>query len=157
MENQTEFIKELLTETLSRIGVPAGVSITNDAENIRAEITAENPGLLIGYHGEALSSLQLFLSLAAFKKFGEWSHLTLDVGGYRREREDKLKGLTLRAVDKVRFLCRPVVLPPMTSFERRVVHTVVAEMPDVASESTGEGRDRRVVISLKTENKVSSQ
>lgn len=152
MEKKEKFIKELLEEVLRRLGVTATVSVVPEEDRFKVEILSENLGLLIGYHGEVLSSLQLFLSLAAYNKFGEWVSLIVDAGGYRKEREERLKGLAQRAIDKVRFLAQPIELPPMSPHERRIIHLTVSEQEDVLSESVGEDRERRVVVKLKKSN-----
>jgi spoIIIJ-associated protein len=101
---------------------------------------------IIGYHGEGLSGLQLFLNLAAHKKLGEWRRILVDIGGYRREREQKLYELAQRTADRVRFLQTPVTLNPMPAFERRLVHLALTGDDTIETESVGEGWERRVVV-----------
>lgn len=153
-DSKLEFLKTTATAILNHLGISAEIKAAKDekGEAYLLDLTGEGLGALIGYHGEVLSSLQLILSLAAYRKFGEWLPLTVDADNYRKEREGKLRTLAESAVDKVRFLLRPVSLPPMPAYERRVVHMVIAEFDDVVSESAGEGRDRHVVVSLKDSN-----
>lgn len=152
MDEKQEFLQKTTEEILLRLGVAAKASLfLGEDKRYFLEIDGHDLGALIGYHGEALSSLQLVLSLAVYRRFNEWVPLTADAGGYRLEREEKLKSLTQRTVDKVRFLSREIPLPPLPALERRIVHTQVAEFPDIVSESRGEGRERHVVLRLRQE------
>ncbi|MEK7611465.1 MAG: R3H domain-containing nucleic acid-binding protein [Patescibacteria group bacterium] len=146
-----EFLKTTAAEILKHLGIPAEVNACRDekGEVYQLDLSGTDLGVLIGYHGEGLSSLQLLLGLAAYRQFGEWLSLVVDADNYRKGREEKLRALAEGAMDKVRFLLRPVALPPLPANERRVVHMIIAEFADVVSESNGEGRDRHVVIKIR--------
>jgi len=149
MSETAETIKNTASELLGKMGVePDEVKIEEDDEgNFKVVIDAEeDSGVLIGYHGGNLNSLQRILSLICYKDFGEWRRVIVDVSGYRDERRARLEELAENAAKRVRFLQDPVTLPPMSSFERRIVHMKVSETPGVWTESTGEGRERMVVI-----------
>lgn len=141
-------IKSIVDEFFSYLGfnVEANVSYEEGSYNVLLK-SINDPAIFIGYHGDTLNSLQTIISLLLYKKFGETVPLVLDIDGYRKERIEKLKSLAVRFCDKARFLTTPQTLPPMNAFERRIVHMAVSEIPDMKSESVGEGRDRRVVIS----------
>lgn len=149
-EDKTKIIEGLTQETLEKIGVAAGVVVAeNEDKSFKIDISGEDLGALIGFHGEGVSSLQLFLNLVAHKKIGEWRRVLVDIGGYRKEREQKLYELAQRAADRVRFLQTPVTLSPMPAFERRLVHLALGEEEGVETESIGEGWERRVVVKPK--------
>lgn len=146
-ENKTKIVEDLVKEVLGKIGVAAGVAVAeNEDGGFKVDVSGQDLGALIGYHGEALSSLQLFLNLVVHKKIGEWRRVLVDIGSYRQEREQKLFELAHRTADRVRFLQTPVSLNPMPAFERRLVHLALAEEGGVETESTGEGWERRVVV-----------
>jgi spoIIIJ-associated protein len=96
-----------------------------------------------------LNALQTLLSHFVFNENGEWAHVVLDINGYRDSRREKIEEMVRNFIDRVRFHNSEVELPAMNAFERRQVHTFVSEYPDIVSESTGEGRNRRVVLKLK--------
>lgn len=148
-KERVEFIRQLTEEILTRLKVAASVSVVTEEEQVKVEVSSPELGLIIGYHGEGLLGLQLILNLAFYNRFGEWVGILVDAGGYRQEREEKIKRLAQWAVDKARFLSRAVALPPMPAFERRVAHLAVAREDDVFSESSGEGQERHVVVKLK--------
>lgn len=71
-----------------------------------------------------------------------------DINNYRREREALITELARAAAQKVLATKNALSLPPMNSYERRLVHTALALHPDVATESLGTGRDRYVMIKI---------
>ena len=114
--------------------------------NISPENREENLGVLIGFRGETLRSLQTILALMVNRDHEDWYKIAVDVGGYRLLHDEKLRALAQRTAEKTLFLKEPVVLLPMSAYERRVIHLQIAETKGVMSESTGEGRERRVVV-----------
>lgn len=146
-EDKAKIVEELVKEVLGKIRVSAGVAVAeNEDESFKVDIRGDDLGALIGFHGEGLSSLQLFLNLAVHKKVGEWRRVFLDIGGYRAEREQKIYELAQRTADRARFLQTPITLAPMPAFERRLVHLALANDDTIGTESVGEGWERRVVI-----------
>ncbi len=146
-EGKLKVVKEVAEKILEKMGMPAEFSVEEGKdEEIEVDVRGDDLGALIGYHGETLSSLQLFLNLVLYRRVGEWKRVLVDIGGYRQERERKLGELAQRAADKARFLREPVILNPMPSFERRLVHMALSEDETVETESTGEGWERRVIV-----------
>ena len=146
--NITDTIEKFTTELLDLLGIDyQDVEVVEEDDSFCVNISCEeDSGMLIGYHGQSLDAFQKLLSLFCYKSTGEWQHILVDVEGYRAERENSLRELAENAANRARFLNEPVALSPMNSYERRLVHTAVGELEDVRTESTGEGRDRRVVI-----------
>ncbi len=152
MNELEQAITEFVEKILFFIGVVASVDViidTADEETYHVTLSGDDLGLVIGYHGEGISSFQNVLSLMVFKKFGKYYHLVVDVNGYRREREEKIKDMVKNAVDRVKFSERPFELPPMVAFERRLAHLEASKFEGVASESVGDGYSRRVVVKKK--------
>ncbi len=112
----------------------------------RIILEGENLGIVIGRRGETLDALQYLASLAA-NSGNEFFRVTLDTGNYREKREQTLKSLARRVSSQVVRTGRSRALEPMNPYERRIIHTEVQGIDGVESNSTGEGRNRRVVIS----------
>ncbi len=151
-QNLENLIRETVEKILFFIGVVASVDVVADVseENtFHINLSGDDLGVVIGYHGEGLASLQHILNLIVGTSSEKWPHLIVDVNGYRRDREEKVKEMTKGAIDRVKFSMRPVELPPMVAFDRRIAHLVVSETEGVASESVGVGYNRRVVITPK--------
>lgn len=143
--------KEITEELLKLLLLEAKVEVSEDQENkaINVAIDTEEPGILIGYHGETLSSLQLMLGIMVSKKINEWVRVVVNVGDYREKREEVLKRMALSAAQKAKFSQEPVTLPPLSGNERRIIHLALTDNPDVITESEGEGEERRVVVKPK--------
>ena len=110
------------------------------------KVSGEHMGALIGRRGETMESLSYLASLVVNRMEGPYVKLGLDVGGYRNKREDDLSALARRIADRVIRTGCYYEMEPMNPYERHIIHTAVAEIEGVRSESKGEGRDRRVVI-----------
>ena len=110
------------------------------------KVSGEHMGALIGRRGETMESLSYLASLVVNRMEGPYVKLGLDVGGYRNKREDDLSALAKRIADRVIRTGCYYEMEPMNPYERHIIHTAVAEIEGVRSESKGEGPDRRVVI-----------
>jgi spoIIIJ-associated protein len=92
-----------------------------------------------------VNALQELTRIAVQTKTGSFSRLILDIGGSREAREAELGVLVGKAVERIEEGAESASLPPMSSYERKLVHDIVAER-GFSSESEGEGRDRHTVI-----------
>ncbi len=119
-----------------------------DARSGRAYLSvssSEAPSLRVLSKPETVTALQELTRLAVQAKTGRFSRLILDIGGSRDARAGELAALVDRAVARLEEGAASALLPPMSSYERKLVHDIVAERGFV-SESEGEGRDRHTVI-----------
>lgn len=143
-------VKEIAEELLNKLTVTASVEVSGEDGGIHLDIAGEDLGILIGFHGETLAALQLILSLALYKRLGKWNPVVVDVGGWRKRREEQLRKLAERMAERVKFTNEEQALPPMASFERRIIHLALSDNPNVTTQSRGEGRERRVVVKPRT-------
>ncbi len=95
---------------------------------------------------DTVNALQELTRLAVQTKTGVFSRLILDVGGSREARQGELAQLVNDAVARITPDSPTADLPAMSSYERKIVHDIVAELGFVSA-SVGEGRDRHTVIS----------
>ena len=109
-------------------------------------VTGEHMGALIGRRGETMESLSYLASLVINRMEGPYVKLGLDVGGYRNKREDDLSALAKRIADRVIRTGCYYEMEPMNPYERHIIHTAVADIEGVRSESKGEGPTRHIVI-----------
>ena len=149
MEELNKIVKEEAELLLEKIGSKGSVEVSEGEDSINLHIDTDENALLIGKHGNTLSSLELILSLIVAKKVGEFKRIVIEVGGYRQAREDYLKDLAGRLRDEVVETGNEKTVRGLKPWERRVVHMHLAEDPDVVSESEGEDRDRVLVIKKK--------
>ena len=102
--------------------------------------------ILIGEHGNNLGAIEHIVKKIVRKKYDEEHKFTLDINDYRMRRLDDLKQDVKAAAKEVRLYSKEVPLRPMSSFERRIVHLLLAEYPDIATESVGREPSRLVII-----------
>ncbi|MGD8744505.1 MAG: R3H domain-containing nucleic acid-binding protein [Candidatus Woesebacteria bacterium] len=148
--NNVELISTSIENIFDHLGISPNISIEAQDENIyNVFIEGDDLNWLIGYRGQSLEGLQTLLGLIALREAGEWLTIIVDINGYRNRKAERIEDLTKKLIDKVRFFEEEVPMPTMTPWERRQVHVLVSEYPDIESESTGEGRRRRVVLKPK--------
>ena len=123
------------------------VTAKETAEDIYFEIISEEDyGNIIGRRGETLDALQYLTRLFVNRSEDNNKRVALNVGDYRKRREETLRGLAKRQASKVTKYGRSSALEPMNPYERRIIHTAIQEIDGVTSHSVGEGDRRRVVI-----------
>ena len=110
------------------------------------KVSGEHMGALIGRRGETMESLSYLASLVVNRMEGPYVKLGLDVGGYRNKREDDLSALAGRIADRVIRTGCYYEMEPMNPYERHIIHTAIAEIDGVRSESKGDGPARHVVL-----------
>ena len=140
----TEYLKSIL------VGMgfsDAKVTVKETDEDLFFEITSEEDyGNIIGRRGETLDALQYLTRLYVNRADKDGKRVALNVGDYRKRREETLKALAKRQAQRAIKYRRSCVLEPMNPYERRIIHTAVQEIEGVSSHSVGEGENRRVVI-----------
>lgn len=152
-ENKTEdtigVIKKYLQELLLLLKVEAEASVEEKEEIVYIQLETSQPGVLIGYHGETLSSLQFLLGIAAYRHFGKRIKIVVNIGDYRQRRKEILERLAFNVAEKVKETGQSQSLMPMSSFERRIIHLALANDDRVETVSEGEGQLRHVVVKPK--------
>ena len=147
----TGFIEKLIKD----IGLKAEVSVEDTKDELMVNITGDNLGALIGFHGETLESLQLLTSLFLNKTRGEkeeWKRVTVDIGNWRKERSGALVNQIEGSVNELQqHDLERLTLPSMSASQRREVHVIVSEkFPGFGTESEGEEPNRRIVLFKKS-------
>lgn len=147
-------IKEAVQSLLSLIGVSGDVAVVEDKENdaFLVDIKTEDAAILIGRHGETIDALQTILGQIIFKKSGEWKRVIVDVDGYRDKQKDVLAAMANQIADRAKETGQPQSIFDLTAGQRRIVHMVLTEDPEVETLSEGDGRDRHIVVKLKTKS-----
>jgi spoIIIJ-associated protein len=140
--------QEFLEELLQAMGFEAEVRASHAGDDTyRLEMYGPEMGGLIGRQGSTLSALQYLLTLVVSKRSGQRARVMLDAEGYRSRREETLRQNALDLAEQVKESGQECVLDPMSAFDRRIVHTSLADDPDIFTYSEGEEPERCVVIS----------
>jgi spoIIIJ-associated protein len=152
-ESCASFVRELV----SLMGVHCDVTYDTENAEINIYINGEDAGQIIGYRGEVLDAIQYFALMLANKSGEkEFIRVQLDAGNYRKKRKETLALLARRLAAKTARSGRRTVLEPMNPFERRVIHTTLANDKEVTTQSEGEGKYRHVVIIPVAEEKYNN-
>jgi len=139
-----------LKEMLENMQIEAQIEMKRKSENeiLYTVNTSENP-LLIGKNGKTLENVQFYIRNLVNIYTSEKLIVLVDIGGYKANRKKQLEILatkTAKSVAKTRIAAK---LQPMNAYERRIIHTKLAEWRDVATISEGEGQTRYLVIKPK--------
>lgn len=148
--------KEFLEGILQQMGFSGKVSIIGREENkINLGIDSEYSAIIIGKKGKNLDAIQLLLNVYA-GRFSGSPRVILDTENYRVRREESLVRLAMRSAEQVRRSKRSKLLEPMNPFERRVIHTTLNDMDDIATKSDGDGLLKQVRIIYRGRGEQSS-
>ncbi|MGA2967767.1 MAG: R3H domain-containing nucleic acid-binding protein [Candidatus Levyibacteriota bacterium] len=149
MAKTNKKLEKIIKNFFTSLGVDAEMEIVDDKEAIAITLETEDTGMVIGYHGETLEALQLVLSLILAKENGEFKRVSIEAGDYKKNRTEWLERLALDAKERALSQGKEVYLSELKSWERRVVHLLLQDDKEVTSESSGEGKDRVLVIKPK--------
>lgn len=150
LEPEGDFEIKLLNfveDLIEKMDYPGSAYVCYRNENkIRIMIESEHSGILIGKKGKNLDAIQLLVNVYAGKLMEEPKRIIIDVEKYRERRESNLVKLALRTAEQVRRTKRSKLLEPMNPFERRIIHTALNDMEDIATKSDGEGLLKQVRV-----------
>lgn len=110
------------------------------------DVTAPNLAVLIGRHGRTLESLQTMFSLIVSRRLGFRYPVVVDIEGYKSRRNDKVTSMAHSAAAHAVRRHGSVALPPMSAYERRLVHIALRDNAAVETHSEGVDPERRVVV-----------
>lgn len=145
-----ENVKNFLDDFISKLPTnDLKYEIKRDKSDLLVNITGEDTGYLIGYRGNVLNSIQIILNNIANKGINERVRILLNIGGYKEKREKDLKELADKIAGTVIRKRKAITLEPMSSYERKIIHSRLQENTKVETHSIGEEPNRRIVVSLK--------
>ncbi|MCD6225783.1 KH domain-containing protein [bacterium] len=144
LKKEAEELLKLLGEEDFSLAIEEG----EDKEKI-LRITTASPGSLIGYRGRTLEAFQLILKLILSQQTGEWSPVLVEVNDYREKQKERLYRKLQRMGEEVLTTGKPVSLPPMPAYKRRLVHLFFSDSGNLTTVSEGEGEQRHVIIKPK--------
>jgi len=141
--------KDFLSKIMSIMQLDVDIALVEKDEKILININGNDLGILIGKRGETLDAIQYLVNLSANKNIEKRKRIFIDIEGYRKRREETLKKLAYKLADKARQRGRNVILEPMNSMERRIIHTALQGRDDIYTFSEGEEPYRKIIISPK--------
>jgi spoIIIJ-associated protein len=138
---------EFLQGVIERMGYPCSLKLASrEQERVVIDIASEASGMIIGRKGKNLDALQVLCNVYAGRIIGRHFKVVLDAENYRSRREQSLMELARRTGEQVRRSRGSKLLEAMNPFERRVIHTTLSGLRDVATISEGEGLYKKVRV-----------
>ena len=146
LEEEGDVAADYLEELLDIYDLDGDIDIDVRQGRAHLAITAsQDSNLRLISKPETVEALQELTRLAVQVKTKSFSRLILDIGGSRQAKVEELTAIANRVITKVQDRGESVAMRPMSSYERKIVHDIVAEA-GLVSESEGEGRDRHIVV-----------
>jgi len=138
---------------LLEVSAAMGLNVTLERQDedgiVKLDIKGSDLGLLIGRRGQTLDSLQYLVNIVANRHSDRHLRIVLDAEQFRERRRKTLESLSDRIAGRVAKTRKEMVLEPMTSAERKIIHSRLQNHPEVRTYSQGEEPYRRVVIAPK--------
>ncbi|MDM8365353.1 RNA-binding cell elongation regulator Jag/EloR [Bacillus thuringiensis] len=141
--------EEYLRNVIHNMGVEVEISKIVKGREIEFTISGDDVGVLIGKRGNTLNCLQYLTKLVANRNTKQYIGITLDAENYRSKRKSTLESLSYRLAKQVSNTKKRVILEPMPSFERKIIHQALSNHQGIKTTSEGNEPHRHVVISPK--------
>ena len=145
-DDVVEYIKELVKELINNMGLTCNLETKKRENGLNITIISDNNSILIGKNGRTLDAITQVVKHAVFNEINETFPVVIDVGEYKQAREQKLERMAKKVAREVAYTKIAAKLDPMNSYERRIVHSILADNKKVTTESEGEEPNRCVVI-----------
>ncbi len=153
-DDPSETIKLFLQDILSQMGLSPEVEVTEENRYYNANIECNDSSLIIGRRGEVLKSLQYLTSQVVSRAYNTRIRVFLDTENYRQKHRKQLEELAKKTAEKVVTAKRDFMLDPMSSYDRRIIHTVLQNENNVSTYSVGDEPNRKVVISFEKDGRM---
>ena len=145
------FIKETISDIIRKMSAEGNLEVRRREENITITIFSDNNAILIGKNGKNMSALQLIIRQMVNAKLSKPLSIIIDVGNYKEKRARNIEYLAKKLAREAYKTKTEITMDSMNSYERRIVHSILADDKYVYTESIGEEPNRKVVIKLKEE------
>ena len=142
---QVKMATDYLSKVLSLMGIAAELKADTSHGSIDIDVVTDDASV-IGHRGEVLDALQILAKRAAEEGDDKFVHVNVDSRNYRVKREQSLVALANRMAAKCVRTGRKVVLEPMSSTHRKIIHAALTDNDKVITKSEGKDPNRKVVI-----------
>jgi len=142
-------IQILIQNLLEKMSCSGSVDFIEYPENLFFSIHTTDGNILIGENGDRLRALNhvvhKIVEREAYAGSDDFKFF-IDVNDYQKQKIEEIKDLARLSAQRVRYFKKEVEMRPMNAYERRIIHATLTEYPDISTQSTGAGDERRVVI-----------
>ncbi len=145
----SEYLKSYLNELLNNMNIEANYEVKVREGRINIKMFSSKNSILIGKNGQTLKALTNILKQVVYKDLEVYPYILLDVEDYKEKQEKRLERLAKSIAREVRTTGAEIAMDNMNSYERRIVHNVLAKYEDLDTSSEGEEPNRHIVVKLK--------
>ncbi len=145
-DSMADKMKEFFNKTLEHMGLVSRAEVEERNNTLYVNIQGEDSGVAIGYRGEALDAFQYLALTFLNEQKGEFKKIVVDCENYREKRKETLMALAQRLAEKSVRLQRKIALEPMNPYERRVIHSALANSEFASTQSEGDEPNRYIII-----------
>lgn len=144
-------IKKEVEELIKKIIDQYEIEVKEEEGRYLVLVKTEEAASLIGRYGETIRAIQKIIEVILYKKFQSPTQILVNVNDYREKQKEKLEELARRIAEEVKKEKKQASLGKLFSFERKIIHEFIAKnYPDLESYSEGEGKERKLIIKLKS-------
>jgi len=147
----TEYIKNYIKNIAKLMNIEINIEVKNRDKNLSFLLISNQNNLLIGKNGKTIDALQTIIKKAVYIKTNIYINFTIDVGNYKKNQMSKIEQLAKKVARDVAKSKIEVQLDSMNSYERRIIHSILADDKYVCTQSYGEEPNRYIVIKPKGE------
>lgn len=146
----TEDIKNIISGLIKATGSAHDEIIVEQGDGglTRFSVKTKDSGILIGREGQNFSALNHLVKRIVSQKYPD-AQFIFDINDYQNQNIEMIKNKAVLFAERARSFETNVEMEPMSSYERMIIHSALAETPDIETESVGQGPTRRVVIKFK--------
>ncbi len=146
-------IVDFLAGLTEKMGYPSQIKIMyREEDKLGIKLDSEHANILIGKKGKNLDAIQVLANVVASRQVEGEFKVVIDTENYRSRREEALVRLAEKVGDQVKRTKKSRLLEPMNPFERRLIHTALADISELETKSEGEGLYKQVRISYRGYN-----
>ncbi len=140
------FADDYIKRCLHALGLEGSTEAKYEDGVIKLNIVTAKNKNVIGRNGDTLRSINELTRSACFNRFGGHYRILLNCDGYKEVKYSKFVSVARRYARDVQRTHETIILDPMTSDERRIIHQALSDMPNIKTQSLGTGHKRHVTI-----------
>jgi spoIIIJ-associated protein len=142
-------VKAFVERTLTAMGVPLEISMSDTADSVRIDLSGEQGEVLLRRRAESLDALQHIVNTAFRRELNDDRTFVVDCLDYRRGKDAELRQMVRFMMERAKSSGTPQEMGPLNPYARRLVHITVAEDPQMSSESIGDAFLKTVIIAVR--------
>jgi spoIIIJ-associated protein len=142
-------VKEFVERTLTAMGVPLQISISETPDSVRIDLSGDQGDVLLRRRAETLDALQHIVNTAFRRELKDDRTFVVDCLEYRKAKDAELRQMARFMMERAKSSGSPQEMGPLNPYARRLVHLTVAEDPQMSSESIGDAFLKTVIIAVR--------